>query len=362
MTEQAATPTGGAEGGSLPSVNPPTTHDRIKALLSTEQHASAASEQASEPVDEVATEQVETATEEQAPTPEAVETEAEPELTAQQLSTLAELSEATGLELEKLMDLDVPTKIDGKEGKARLRDLIKSYQLEGHLNQKLMTFADEKKAFETEAQRKATEIRERVQSLQNAHTLAERLLHAEYASIDWGALKAQDPLTYNAKVVEFQERQKGIAALADMLGQENQRLQQEAAKQQQAYFQEQTRLLESKVPEWNTQAAREKALSEMAPVFEEAYGITKQELGDVVDHRQLLIARDAYQWQKLQKQKPAVLNKVKAAPKLVRPGTTRTAADSQAARLAQQRSQVRKTGSTKDTAALLKSLGLAKVN
>jgi hypothetical protein len=65
------------------------------------------------------------------------------------LSSLTELADAAGLESERLMDLELPTKIDGKEGKARLRDLVKSYQLDGHINQKLATLDTDRKTFES---------------------------------------------------------------------------------------------------------------------------------------------------------------------------------------------------------------------
>lgn len=358
MSDEAATPTGGAEVAARPeaSAEPKSVHERLK---------SAIFDQPQTAFEGVAPSMGDAETDEAEPVKEPVkpqETEDEPAEDAQEeqaeveFSSLEELAEALGWDLDKLLNLNAKTKIDGKEGTRQLRDLIKSHQLEGHLNQKLMTHAEERKAFEAEAQRKTLEIQERTQYMQHAQALAERLLHAEFAATDWDTLRATDPVTYNSKVVEFQDRQRGIQQLASMLGQENQRQQAEAAKQQQAYFQEQTQLLESKVPEWATKAAREKALTDMAPVFEEAYGITKDELGSVVDHRQLLIARDAYKWQQLQKQKPAITNKVKAAPKLLKPGTTQSKAAQNNLQLQQDRARLKSTGKIGDAKPVLKKL------
>ncbi len=59
----------------------------------------------------------------------------------------------------------------------------------------------------------------------------------------------------------------------------------------------------------------------MVAILSDAYGLTEQEIRASTDHRLILIARDAMRWQKLQKSKPAIVNKVKTAPKLLKPGT-----------------------------------------
>lgn len=361
MEQQAATPSGGAEGAPAPSI-----HERIKAIASPqpEQHAEPASEGAN-PSDNALTEPV---AESQAPEPaaQAAETEAtESESDAQtlaQLSSLTELADATGLELDKLMDLDIATKIDGKEGKARLRDLIKSYQLEGHLTQKSMALAEERKAFEAEAQRKVAEYRDRVTQLSQAVGLAQRILDGEYAGIDWAELQRTDPLKFQSEYGAYKMRLDGIQGLAQQIAQENERAQAQQQAEYKAYLAEEMKQLDMKVPEWSDKSVRDKQITEMASALSEAYGVSEQELRSIVDHRQILIARDAAKWQALQKSKPAVVNKVKAAPKLVKPGTTKGSAEIAAARIAAERAQVRKTGSTQDAARLLKSIGLARVN
>src|SRR5688572_31558807 len=70
-----------------------------------------------------------------------------------QFSNLTELLEAAGLDPDKGYDLELPVKIDGKEGTAKLRDLLKSYQLDGHINQRLATLDTDRKAFQAEQQR-----------------------------------------------------------------------------------------------------------------------------------------------------------------------------------------------------------------
>lgn len=343
MDTQAATPTGGAEASARPQeTSAPSVHERLKAAIF-------APEPKSEAVAPNMGEPQESSAQEAAPQVEG-QAEGEPAEAAQEeeaeanFSNVDELIEALGWDQDKLLGLEAKVKIDGKEGTARIRDLIKSYQLEGHLNQKLMTHAEEKKAFETERQTFQQTTSQKIQQMDAALQVATRMLEGEFAHVNWQELQATDRVEFNQKVLEYQQRQQALQHLAGIIGQERQQTEQQAATQQQAYRSEQLKLLESKVPEWSTQAARQKAVGEMAPIFQEAYGISAEELGGVVDHRQLLMARDAYQWQKLQKAKPALTKQVKQTPKLLKPGTQQSKAANSNAQFQQGRDRLKQSG------------------
>lgn len=355
MDTEAATQTG-AETSERSDVSQPSIEERLAAHLNppepeqTETVNRADSNAPEKPGQAEATEdKTEAATEDESQ---------DDALTQAQLSSIAELAEATGLELDKLFDLDIPTKVDGKEGTARLRDLIKSYQLESHLNQKLMAHADEKKAFEAEAQRKVQEYQQRVGQLNQAVTLAQKILDGEFADVNWQELQRTDPSAFQAQYGAYQMRLDGIRQLASVVQQESQQSQAKAETDYKSYLAEQQKLLDSKLPEWSNKATREKDIAEMATVLGESYGITKEELHSLADHRQILIARDATKWRQLQKSKPAIVNKVKDAPKLLKPGTTQSRAAQDALIFKQNRDKLRKSGSTNDAAQALKALGI----
>jgi hypothetical protein len=170
------------------------------------------------------------------------------------------------------------------------------------------------------------------------------MLEGEFAQVNWDQLQATDRAEFNQKVLGYQQRQQALQHLAGIIGQERQKTEQEAMAKQTAYRDEQLKLLESKVPEWSTQAARQKAMAEMGPMFQESYGITDKELGAIPDHRFLLMARDAFQWQKLQKAKPALTNKVKQAPKLLKPGTQQSKAANSQLQFTQARDRLKQSG------------------
>jgi hypothetical protein len=362
VSDEAATPTGGAEVSARPDASateqkPQSIADRLKASLFAEPEPTERPERATQPVE------TEEPAEQKAPVVKAKAEEVEKpaddagdEQTEASYETVTELAEALGWDLEKVLELEAPTKVDGKEGKARLRDLIKSYQLEGHLNQKLMTHAEEKRAYETERQTFLQQSQQKMMQLDAAAQVASKFLRGEFDSINWQQLSEQNPEEFNRQYVLFQQRQAKLNDIANHIGQERQQAQQQADAQQQAYLHEQMKLLEARVPEWASEPARKKSLGEMGPVFKEAYGISTEELGGVADHRMLLVARDAWQWQKLQKSKPTTLQKVKAAPKLLKPGAQQSRAAQDNFIAQKERERLRTSGKVSDAKAPLKRL------
>ena len=376
MPEVAATPTGGAEGSARPAPAAsqpsqqtqqakPSISDRLKAQLYPEPapdegralpekdkpQVRLAEDRSAEP----ATEDV--AEDATAPNDEQVETDEAPTAADETaIKSLNELAEGLGWDLDKVLDLEASTKISGKDGKVRLRDLLKSHQLEGHLNQGLMKLAEERKAFEGETTRKVQEMQARVGQLSQAVTLAQKILDGEFADVNWPELQRTDPAAFQAKYGAYKMRFDGIQQLNQMAMQETERKQAEQQAAQQAYLAEQQTLLDSKLPEWSDKGKREKDVTEMVAIGSDAYGFTEQEVRTCADHRMILLLRDAAKWQKLQKSKPATLQKVRAAPKLIRPGSSQSRTAQDGLQYTKDRENLRRTGRPQDAVPALKKL------
>lgn len=290
---------------------------------------------------------------------EEVEVEDEPEGDAQdeelQLSTVEDLATATGLDLDKILDLSLKTKIDGKEGTARVRDLLKSYQLDGHINAKLAALDTDRKTFEgkrSEAEKAATE---RLGVLDNGIAVLAKALEGEFASVDWEKLRTENPAQFNALYVQYQHRFAEMQQIARQIEAEKQRT---AAAQQahvKAWTDEQQNLLKAKLPEWNDDKKR---ATEHASIVEylKGYGIGKEEFEQVQDHRYSLVLRDAWRWAELQKQKPATLKKVKAAPKLLKPGSQQSREARDVVQRKDAQLKLKRSGKVRDAVPVLKSI------
>ena len=363
MTEQAApapTPAPAQQA-------PPSVHERLKAFLTPPSEAPAEKPEAKQVAPKVpsetegaAAQQTEQETADEAPEQEAeqaeaVEGDADTEQTP--LSTLKELAEQTGLDVDDIMDLEVPTKIDGKEGKARLRDLVKSYQLDGHLNQKLASFDNDRKAFTAERQTFEREKAEKHLRLDAGLQTLGRLLEAEFASVDWQKLQAESPEEFNRQYVAYQQRYAAVQDIGNQIAQEQSKAREQAQASAKAFVDEQKKLLQAKIPEWSDETKRSKAKADMVDYLK-GYGISQEQFESIADHAQILVIRDALKWHQLQKSKPTTLNKVKAAPKLLKPGSQQSRAAQNNVALSKARDNLKQTGKARDAAQVFKRLGI----
>jgi hypothetical protein len=273
----------------------------------------------------------------------------------QQFSNLTELLEAGGFDLDKGLDLEFPVKIDGKEGTAKLRDLVKSYQLDGHINQKLASVDTDRKALMAEREKFVAERSDKLLKMDAGLKTLERALIGEFQSVPWEKLAAEDPAAYNAQVVAFQQRQAYLQDIGSQIAQEQQQFQTQQQEQFTAYLAEQKKMLQAKIPEWSDETRRSKDKAEIV-AYLGTHGISKEEFEAVTDHRYALVVRDAQKWHQLQKSKPAVLNKVKAAPKLLKPGTKQSKDVVTKLASNRERETLRQSGKVRDAVPALKRL------
>lgn len=272
-----------------------------------------------------------------------------------QPSAIDELAEALGWDSDKLLGLNAKVKIDGKEGTATLRDLIKSYQLDGHINQKLASADADRKALIAAQQQFMAERADKLLKLDAGHKTLERELLGEFQSIDWKKLAAENPAEYNSKLIGFQQRNAVLQDIARQIAAEQQQYQAQITEGQQKWLDEQRKLLQSKVPEWADEGRRSKDKAEIA-AYLQGFGISNEEFEAQQDHRWALVIRDAWDMAKLRKSKPTLLNKVKAAPKLLKPGSQQSKDVVTKLASNRERDTLRQSGKVRDAKPVLKRL------
>jgi len=278
----------------------------------------------------------------------------DPEIT---LTSITELAEQTGLPLDRLLDLAVPARVDGKEAKATIREMLKSYQTDQLLNSKLQTHASEVQAWKTQQQQAQAEFQQNLQRMDAGLQVAQRMLQGEYAEVNWAQLQQTDPAQFAQTLLGFQQRQAMLDQVAKQIGTERQTQQQAQAQQHQAWLTEQKQLLEAKLPEWGDEKTRKAAINEIVEVGGKVYGFNAEDIGKLTDHRDILVLNDAIRWQKLQASKAQVLNKVRNAPKLLKPGSAQSTQDRAGAASNEARAKLRKSGNVRDAAKWLRSTG-----
>ena len=108
---------------------------------------------------------------------------------------LENLARHFNVEVDDLYDLQVPTKVNGEESVASLREVVKNYQLESAINQKSMKLSDELKSTEAEREK----IRQERESYQSQ--LAPLMQHLQTLvnyddQINWEQLAQENPELY----------------------------------------------------------------------------------------------------------------------------------------------------------------------
>jgi hypothetical protein len=275
--------------------------------------------------------------------------------------TAEQLAEALGIEPEKLQNLKLKTKVDGKEGYATLADLVKSYQLESHLTNKSMQMAEAKRQADAELTQARAYIQQQAENATAMVNFLNQELYRDFQNTNWDELRMTDPGEFAAKRQEFAERnnaiqqyQQGLAAHIQNQAHQQQTQQTETLKE---YLVQQQNELMSKLPEWSTP---EKAQAEKQEIrnFLVRNGFNQDETKNIFDHRHILIARKAMLYDKLQQSKPQITKKVQTLPKIMKANVARTKADLAHERQKASMAKLKKSGSLNDAAAAFLQRGL----
>lgn len=237
--------------------------------------------------------------------------------------------------------------IDGESKDVPLSELAKSYQLQGHVNNKSIALEAERKEFEGVKQQAAQEIQTRIQGVTALNKMAEDQLVGEYNNIDWDRLRSENPSEWSALRQEFSERAQQVQQTQALAGEELQRIQQEqqqvSQQQQQARLQSEFGKMLENNPNWADSAVRKSELDSMKTFLTDTYSFGEEDMQHVTDSRLVSLIQDAmkYRNNSVAGQKKIV----KPVPKFQKPGAQKASS----ANLAKARSVKAKRAAVKQS-------------
>lgn len=250
--------------------------------------------------DEPASEDLETTgeTEEQLDAQEAEDYDEEPQGEAEELDASEEVE--TEEHSEEADPAEWHTvKVDGEELQVTLDEALKGYQRDADYRKKTMTLAEERKAIQAEK----TRIGELVQSVDS-------FIKNEQDSIDWEALKRDNPEQYIAKKEALQKAEQ---------------VKQDAIEEQKRFYQETISKETSALVEamggddiWSQE--QRNTDMKLASDYLKGMGVSEKDVEGITDHRLWMIIFDAAKAQKFKKTEAKVKEQVRKAPKSVKPG------------------------------------------
>lgn len=271
----------------------------------------------------------------------AVEAEAETEEAEEAETEEAEADAEDEPEAEEEPEL-FSVKVDGEEVRVTREELLNGYQRDADYRRKTQSLAEDRKAVEAEKTRQ----REITASLIAEH---QKLAGNDEPEPDWVKLATEDPIGFIQQKATWDARQ----------------ARKEQARQQTAQLVNQQRAeiagteaakLRDKVPEWRDPETFSRDFQSLVSDAGKFYGFAADEVGAVLDHRTLMVLKDAAEFRRLQAKKSVVEKKVAQAPKsVVKPGSVAGKAALSAQDLDAVRNRFRRSGSDDDAVALLRA-------
>lgn len=221
----------------------------------------------------------------------------------------------------------VTIKVDGKDvqmTKAELAEHYKNGLRQADYTRKTMETAEARKAAEAEASKAKNERDTYAQKLQHYAIRESGNLH-ELQSQLTEELLTNDPVEYLKLERTVQARQAQLQQAQQELQQIGQQQKQEQEQAAQSYHAQQLEALQAKLPEWKD-AAKAKAEAQQIKDFLASQEFGAEDIAQLGDHRLILLARKAMQFDALQAKAREAVKKVQAAPaKVEKPGNSQVA-------------------------------------
>lgn len=303
-----------------------------------------ANEETEATVDEEVVEDTEEAEEVEEEAPEEEEGQAEEE-------TEEEVDEEEETEIVAEEDLKYTIKVDGEEFEVGIDELKNGYQRQADYTRKSQALAEQRKETE-QIQSERMQLEQERQMYANGLQMLQEQQAAklkDFDSVDWEALKAEDPYQYMIKKDEYRDAQERVNNIVA----EQQAVQQEQARQAQqarAHFvqQEYTRLIDA-LPEWgDNKSTIRKDIQEYAS----SVGFRPEEINQLADHRSILVIKKAMEYDKLTTKVAPKKKAVKKVPKVQKSGRGNSKEDVAAEKAKEKRARLKKSGKQDDAASL----------
>lgn len=211
---------------------------------------------------------------------------------------------------------------NGKDIQVTREELLKGYSREADYRQKTMDLSATRQAVEAENQRIAAE---RAHYAQQLDTVAS-ILQAQLPPPPDPAKLNTDPFGYVQDKESYELRVNQLrSVLAERQNAEAANQQHFQQVQQQSLAHARDRLLEA-MPEWKKPDVAKKEQRQVADYLR-TIGYADAEISQAADPRAIVMARKAMLYDRLQADRPKIEQRVGAAPKMVRPGSSGPAPD-----------------------------------
>ena len=265
--------------------------------------------------------------------------ETETEATAEE-QVSEEVSQEQTNEIPQEPDSTHKVKVAGQEFDVTLDELRAGYSRDADYRRKTEELANDRKSFQSESEKQRQDYSQRLSELNQLVSLTQEQLNSEFKDLDLEKLYEEDPT--EAARLEHKMRKKQ-EKLADSI----QKVKAEQQKQFQQVVSDQQKILVNKLPEFADAEKATKLKTDMRSYLQ-SYGFRDQEIGQIYDHRIVMLVNDAMKYRSMQKLKPNLASKMAKPGKVLSSGVKKTKADVNFAQRREKLGRLKKSGSIKD--------------
>ena len=269
---------------------------------------------------------------------EAPESQPTSEGTKEQVTENTETTEETQTELEE-QELH-RIKVQGQELEVTLDELKAGYSRDSDYRQKTHSLGMEKRDLENQRSSLRQSYDTRLSELNELIATADATVRQRQGSEDLQRLYEEDPTA--AAKLDYQLRQE-----TRQLEEVKSKARDAQAKQYNEFLATQRELAATKIPEFADPNKADSFKVNMRNSLRD-YGFNDEEIGSLADHRFLMVAKDAMNYQNLKGKKPIVQKKVANAPKVVKAGVAKSSTSSGREQIRNKINRLGKTGHIKD--------------
>ncbi|MCS5550594.1 MAG: hypothetical protein NZ811_03645 [Gammaproteobacteria bacterium] len=286
--------------------------------------------------------------EDEVETEEVLESEEDEEEAAEEVEEDEEGEEETEEEVE---DPSYTIKVGGEEYEVNLEELKAGYQRQSDYTRKSQALAEGRK--ENEAiQEERTQLEQERQMYANGLQMLKDQQEAklsEFSDVDWNSLKEEDPYQYMIKKDEFRDAQEKVQNATQQQQIVQQQQYEQAQKNRAEFVQDEYAKLIKALPEW---ADKDKSIKDDVRKYATESGFLPEEIGQLADHRSILILKKAMEFDKLTKKVKPKKKAVKKVPKVQKSGRGKVKAEANTEAAKKKRTRLKKSGNADDAASI----------
>ena len=237
-------------------------------------------------------------------------------------------------------DSTYKVKVAGQEFDVTLDELRAGYSRDADYRRKTEELANDRKSLQSETEQQRQDYSQRLSELNQLVSLTQEQLNSEFKNLDLEKLYEEDPT--EAARLEHKMRKK-----QEKLAESIQKVKAEQQRQIQQVVFDQQKILVNKLPEFADTNKATKLKTDMRSYLQ-SYGFKDQEIGNIYDHRIVMLVNDAMKYRSMQKLKPNLASKMAKPGKVLSSGVKKTKADANFAQKREKLGRLKKSGSIKD--------------